>query len=187
METEDSQDPSSRFEVPFPYDPNRPQLTDDKGAGISADFEGNNSDSSKDSNPYTKPNSSLPSRRGISSQKYRLPTSSSLAGINTMKDKSEKSLRKKIDTGIRRFLSSEEQYGLIDDSPPSGSATSSFLGWLSDKKRKAKKAMLKAYDGMVGIDRAEFQRRLQLNDENVDLFELQREMFIEACKTHNCD
>ena len=93
----------------------------------------------------------------------------------------------KVNTSIRRFLSSDEQYGIIDDNPYPQSATQRFLDWMNDKKRKAKKVILNTYDGMVGIDRAEFQRRLQINNESVDLFELQREMFMGACKVHNSD
>ncbi|MCZ0931724.1 MAG: hypothetical protein OXJ52_01025, partial [Oligoflexia bacterium] len=188
-ETEDSQDPSSRFEVSFPYDPKRPPSTDNnKGTSVSADFEEN----SKTDSQTPSPNSSVnfPSARGISSQKYRPSTgnnNSPLAETDPIEGTTETSLGEKINKGVRRFLSSGEQYGLIDDSPSSGSATSSFLDWMSDQTRKAKTQALKAYDSMVGITRADFQRRLQLNDENVDLFELQREMFIKACKTHNCN
>ena len=190
METQDSQDPSASSKVPFHYDPDRSQSTDNKKtADVSADFDSNNSNSSSltDSNPYNKPDFMSSSRRGISSTRSSSGNGGSLSSEITAEgqDNSER-LTKKIDRGIRKFLSSKGQYGLIDDSPSSGSATSSFLGWLSDQTKKAKKQALNAYDKIAGIGRAEFQRRLQLNDENINLFELQREMFVEACQTHNC-
>ena len=88
---------------------------------------------------------------------------------------------------IRSYLSSDEQYGIIDNNPRSQSATQNFFNWLNDKKRKTKKAILNAYDGAAGIDRAEFKRRQHLNSEHVNLFELQRDLLVKACERHNCD
>ena len=186
LQTEEEQKNSSADPYQMPsLDSNKPPSPNDESDkdSISADFE-SNGDNSKSSSPYSSAQSSSP-RRSVSSTGYAPSLgadSLSADTANTTKERSET-----LGTNIRRFLSSDDQYGIINDSPYPQSASQRFLGWMNDKTRKAKKALLNTYDGIVGIDRAEFQRRLQLNNETVNLFELQKEMFIEVCKTHNCD
>ena len=98
--------------------------------------------------------------------------------------KESEKLKSKINTQVRRFLSSDAKYGSANPYP--GSATRGFFNWVRNKTNKAKKTVLNSYDKMGGINRAEFQRRLKLNNQNTSLFELQREMFIKACEEHNC-
>ncbi|MDE0092666.1 MAG: hypothetical protein OXN83_05235 [Oligoflexia bacterium] len=185
-QTEDNQNPNSSFQILPPDSSPHNSRSDNNKGSVSADFE-NTKDSATDPNSsYKNSSSSPPSRRGISSQGYSSSNENpSLAETNTEKE-TDQTLSNKIHKGIRQFLTSDEQYGAIDERYPQ-SATSQFLDWLGDKKRQAKKQALKAYDGIAGISREEFQRRLQLNNEGVDLFELQKELFIEACKTHNCE
>ena len=187
-QTEDNQNPNSSFQIlPPDSSPHNPQSDNNKGS-VSADFENTKDDSANDDphSSYKNSNSSPPSRRGVSSQGYSPSNENpSLAETNT--EKENQTLSNKIHKGIRQYLTSDEQYGAIDEERYPQSATAQFLNWLGDKKRQAKKQALKAYDGIAGISREEFQRRLQLNNEGVDLFELQRELFISACKTHNCE
>ena len=186
LQTEEEQKNSSADPYQMPsLDSNKPPSPNNESDkdSISADFE-SNGDNSKSSNPYSSTQSSSP-RRSVSSTGYAPSLGADSLSADTANTTKERS--KTLGTNIRRFLSSDEQYGIINDSPYPQSASQRFLGWMNNKTRKAKKALLNTYDGIVGIDRAEFQRRLQLNNETVNLFELQKEMFIEVCKTHNCD
>ena len=164
--------------------PNSLNKSDSKS--ISAEFE-DTDDSSKDSNPYSRPDSAALSRRGAGSYGGSSVGSEELSSeiTNETTGKSE-GLKDKINKSVRSFLSSDEQYGAIDESSYPQSGTQSFLEWVSNQNKKAKKAVLNAYDKMVGISPAEFKRRLSLNDEHVNLFELQKEMFVMACQTYNC-
>ena len=153
---------------------------------VSADFEDSSSGSSQTDNPYGYPSlDSNSSKRGVaSSMRYSSPTAGDLSSLIDSTKEDSQTLGSKVGKSIRSFLSTEAKYGIINE--PSQSATASFLDWMNDKKTKTKKALLKTYDKMAGITREDFQERLHLNDETVDLFELQREMFLQACQTHNC-
>ena len=191
LQTEEKNSEVDSYQIPDPHSNTLPSLNDDKSdkSSISADFKNSETVDPNSPQSYSSPDSSALPLRSPSSMKY----SPSLGGAGNLSfdatdmagDKSE-TWGSKVNKSIRNFLSSEASYGAIDDRTYSGSATQNFLDWINDKKNKAKKAVLNTYDGIVGVDRAEFQRKLHLNNEYVNLFNLQKEMFIEACKTHNC-
>ena len=186
QQAEGRSDSNSNFEyLTPPASSQASNPTSDKNS-VSSDFEKNEAHDSTNPQNYSRLNPNSPTRRGTAS-KY----GSSTGEDQTLKTEDEteetETIGEKISKGIRNFLSSNEQYGAIDDSYSSQSAPAGFLDWLNDKKEKAKKQLLSAYDGVVGISREEFQRRLSLNNESVNLFEIQKELLIESCKVHNCD
>lgn len=164
--------------------------TKDKRGSISADFKQSDepgSNSANSYNPSLSPSPRFPNRRAGFGQGDS-QSENSLAQKEAEEEEKEdtESLTDKFHKGVRNLLSSKEEYGIIDNERNS-SATSGYLNWFGEKSKNIKKKLSNAYDGMVGIDRAEFKRRLHLNEENVNLFEVQRDLFMEACKTHNCD
>ena len=175
---------------PFSYDgptddPSNTSKSKKDTNSVSANFDNKHEDSTGSLSPLGLSDSSSSSKRKTASQGSL--TGAEDSSKEEIEGKSEESIMDKADTVIRNYLSSDEQYGIIDEDPQPQSTTQRFFNWMNDKKRKTKKALLKAYDGAVGIDREEFKRRLHLNSEHVNLFELQRDLLIKACEIHNCD
>ena len=175
---------------PFSYDgptddPSNTSKNKKDTNSVSANFDNKHEDSTGSLSPLSLSDSSSSSKRKTASQGSL--TGAEDSSKEEIEGKSEESIMDKADTVIRNYLSSDEQYGIIDEDPQPQSTTQRFFNWMNDKKRKTKKALLKAYDGVVGIDREEFKRRLHLNSEHVNLFELQRDLLIKACEIHNCD
>ena len=167
------------------YDPaTQPKATADKNS-VPADFK---SDTTTENSPsaYKSPLTGSSSQRGLSAYSPSTAGDTAPALKDKIKSTAEK-MGEKINKGVRKLLRSGESYGAVDNTSPPQSATAQFLDWFKNKKDQAKKKLLKTYDKKVGISREEFQQRLQLNDESVDLYKLQEELFLEACQIHNCD
>ena len=172
--------------VPSSSSDDNPLSTDTNS--VSADFEKSSDDKlSSNSNSNSSPRYN-PSQRGLaSSMRYNSSSPGEELGSSLTDSTKEESqtIGSKVSQKVRTFLSSSAEYGIVKS--PSKSTTSGFFNWMNNRVKKSKKQALKAYDGMLGISRAEVQKRLQLNDKHIDLFELQSEMFLQACQTHNCD
>ena len=179
----------SPFSYNMPTDNPRAKIPKDNKDtnSVSAEFDSSLKDSSDSLSPAGLSDlSSSSSQRKTASQRSLSEDVNSFEE-DLQKEKSQQSIMDKAGSVIKRYLSSDEQYGVIDGNPRSQSATQSFFNWMNDKKRKVKKTVLNAYDRIGGIDQAEFKRRLHLNSEDVNLFELQGELLKKACEIHNCD
>ncbi|MCY4321515.1 MAG: hypothetical protein OXC37_03805, partial [Bdellovibrionaceae bacterium] len=124
--------------------------------------------------------------RGISASNNPFTKSDTDSLTKTTKTSSQ-TTGSTIQRTIKRILSSSADYGISDENAYAQSPTGQFVNWWDNNVKKAKKTLRVAYDKTVGISKLEFKQRMKLNDEDVNLFKLQQEMIVMACRTHNCD
>ena len=126
------------------------------------------------------------SQRGLSSSDGSLGGEEELSSEETTSE-TEQSEGNPVSSTIRKILSTDKEYGVVNENAYSQqSATQGFFDWMGKKADQAKKVAGNAYDKMVGVGPRAFQEKLHLNNKSVNLFELQGNMFKKACSEHKC-